>query len=76
MVVCPDAGSLALTLPGDEMSEGDSRCLPHSQLWVSNLPKFAMQWLEVDSNLRPSSCKAQNIPLHHRAPVGLIYIKS
>ena len=28
---------------------------------VSNLSKVAMQWLEVDSNLRPSGYKAQNI---------------
>jgi len=25
------------TTPGDEMSEVVSRCLPHRQLWVSNL---------------------------------------
>ena len=44
-------------------------CLPHRQLWVSNLFKDATQWLEVDLNLRPSGCKAQNIPLHHRIPL-------
>ena len=27
-----------------------SRCLPHRQLWVSNLSKVTTQWLEVDSN--------------------------
>ena len=59
MVLC----SKACTPPGNEMSEVVSRCLPHRQLWVSNLSKVAMQWLEVDSNLRPSGCKAHNIPL-------------
>jgi len=28
-VLCPKAGSLAFTPPGDEMSEMVSRCLPH-----------------------------------------------
>src|ERR1043165_7080906 len=51
------------------MSEVVSRCLPHRQLWVSNLSKVATQWLEVDSNLRPSGYKALNIPLHHRVPL-------
>src|SRR6218665_3882812 len=50
MVLCPKAGcSLAFTPPGDEMSEVVSRCLPHRQLWVSNLSKVHMQWLEIDS---------------------------
>jgi len=49
MVLCPKAGSLAFTPPGDEMSEVVSRCLPHRQLWVSNLSKVATQWREVDS---------------------------
>jgi len=35
--------------------------------WAT-LSKVATQWLEVDSNLRPSGCKAQNIPLHHSNP--------
>ena len=65
MVLCPKAGSLVFTPPGDEMSEVASRCLPHRQLWVSNLCKVATQWHEVDSNPRPSGCKAQNIPLRH-----------
>src|SRR6218665_3397488 len=69
MILCPKAGSLAFTTPGNEMSEMVSLCLPHRQLWVSNLSKVATQFLEVDSNLRPSNCKAQNLPLHHRAPV-------
>ena len=63
MGLCPKAGSLALTPPRYEMSEVVSRCLPYRQLWVSNLSKVAMQWLEVDSNLRPSGYKAQNILL-------------
>ena len=51
MVLCPKAGSLAFTPPGYEMCEVVSHCLPHRQLWVSNLSKGALQWLEVDSNL-------------------------
>jgi len=43
MVLCPKAGSLAFTPPGDEMSEVVSRCLPRSQLRVSNLSKVVMQ---------------------------------
>ena len=39
----------------DEMNEVVSRCLPHRQLWVSNLCKVAMQWIEVSSDY-----KAQN----------------
>ena len=54
------------------MSEVVSQCLPHRQLWVSNLSKAATQWLGVDSNLRPSSCKVQNLPLHHRVPVSYL----
>ena len=30
--------------------------------------KVAALWFELDSNLRPSSYKAQNIPLHYRIP--------
>src|SRR6218665_1328592 len=69
MVLCPKAGSLAFVPSGDEMSEAVSRCLPRRQSWVSNLSKVAMKWLEVYSNLRPSGCKAQNMPLHHRIPL-------
>src|SRR6218665_217029 len=68
MALCPKAGSLAFTPPGDEMSEMVSRCLPHRQLWVSNLSKVATQWREVDSNPRPFGCKAWNLPLHHGVP--------
>src|SRR6218665_611508 len=68
MVLCPKAGLLAFTPPGDEMSEVVSRCLFHRQLWVSNLSKVSTQWHEVDLNLRPSGCKALNITLHHRIP--------
>ena len=62
------AVTLAFMPPGDEMSEVVSLCLPHKELWVSNLSRVATQWLEVDSNLRPSGYKAQNIPLHHHVP--------
>src|SRR6218665_3672133 len=58
----PKAGSLAFTPPGDGVSEVVSFCLPHRQLWMSNLSMVASQWLEVDSNRRPSGYKAQNMP--------------
>ena len=60
MVLCPKAGSLDVTQPGDEMSEVVSHCLPHRQWWVSNLSKVATQWLEVDSNRHSFGCKAEN----------------
>src|SRR6218665_2331601 len=59
---------LMQTPPGDEMSEVVSCCFSHRHLWVSNLSCVSMQWLEVDSNLKPSSYRAENILLHHRAP--------
>jgi len=37
--------SLAFMPPDDEMNEVVSSCLPHIQLWVSNLAKFSTQWL-------------------------------
>jgi len=43
MVLCQKAGSLAFTPPGDEMTEVVSRCLPHRQLWVSNLSKVSSE---------------------------------
>ena len=52
MVLCPNQVLYLLRHPGDEMSEVVSRCLPHRQLWVSNLSNVATLWLEVDSNLR------------------------
>jgi len=48
MILCPNAGSLGFTPPGDKMSEVASRFLPHRQLWVSKLSKVDTQWLEVD----------------------------
>ena len=50
-------------IPGYEMREVVSLCLPHRQLWVNNLSKVATQWLEVDSNLRPFGCKAPPRPI-------------
>jgi len=50
------------------MGEVVFRCLPRRQLWVRNLSKVAMQWLDVASNLRLSGCKAQNIPIQHPRP--------
>ena len=46
MILCRKAGSLAFTPPGDEISEVVSRCLPHRQLWVSNVSKDATFWLQ------------------------------
>jgi len=37
--------TLCFKIPGDQMKEVVSHCLPHRQLWVSNLSKVAMQWL-------------------------------
>jgi len=47
-VLCPKAGSLAFMPSEDEISEVVSCCLPHRLLWVSNLSKVTMQWLEVE----------------------------
>src|SRR6218665_2066331 len=58
--------------PGDEMSEVDPRCLTHRQLWMSYLSKVTTQWLEVNSNLRPFNCKAQNIPQDNPVPHHII----
>ena len=62
----PEGRFIGFTPPGDETSEVASRCLPHRQLWVSHFSKVATQWFEVDSNLRPSSYKTHDSPLHHR----------
>jgi len=35
-----------------------------------------VQWLEVDSNLRPSGHKAQNIPIHHNVPETAVIINN
>lgn len=54
----------------NDMSEVVSYCSPHKQLWVSIMSKMTAQWLEVDSNLQPSSNnKAENIPLYYRIPL-------
>src|SRR6218665_2223505 len=77
MVLCPKTGSLAFTPPRDEMSEVVSHCLPHRQLWVSNLSKVATQWLEeveIDLNWRPLGYKAQKILLHHHAALMTLLI--
>jgi len=66
MVLCLKAGSLAFMLPGYEMSEVVSHCLPHRQLWESNLSNVPMLWLEVDSNLRPSGYKEIKICGHFK----------
>src|SRR6218665_1363144 len=62
---------LALTSPGDEMSDitqfAVCSCLCHRHILVSNLFRGTAQLLEVDLNLRSSCYKAPNIPLHHRA---------
>ena len=43
ILLCLKAGSLAFKPSGDEMSELVSHCLPHRQLWASNLSKVATQ---------------------------------
>ena len=58
------ASPLAFILPWDEVSKVVSHGLPHRQLWVINLSRFAMLWLNVDLNLWPSGDKAQSILLH------------
>ena len=72
MILCPKAGSLAFTPPGDEMSEVVSRCLPHRQLWVSNFSKVATWRLERDSNPRPSGRQAATLAMRHQAPLVVI----
>src|SRR5678815_4081857 len=52
-------------------AESEFHAEAHEQLRVKDLPRIPTRWLEVDSNQQPSSCKAPNIPLHHRAPVVL-----
>src|SRR6218665_646456 len=71
MVLCPKAGSLAFTPPGDEMSEVVSRCLPHRQLWVSNLSKVATWRLERDSNPRPSDRQAATLAMRHQYSINV-----
>src|SRR6218665_3371645 len=58
MVLCPKAGSLAFTPPGDEMREVLSCCHTHRKLWVSNLSKVATQLLEVD--IEPATLQLQS----------------
>ena len=41
---------------------------------MKDLPRVPTRRLEVDSNPQPSGCKAPNIPLHHRAPRGGLFI--
>src|SRR6218665_1968357 len=57
MVLCPKAGSLAFTPPGDEMNEVVSSCLPHRQLWVSNLTN-EIQW-QIRANGKHQVWKAK-----------------
>src|SRR6218665_440773 len=42
---------------------------------MKDLPKVHTWWLEWDSNLRTSGCKAPNLPLSHHAPQLLVYVK-
>ena len=55
-------------------TESEFHAEAHEQLRVKDLPRVPTRRLEVDSNPQPSSCKAPNIPLHHRAPVVLCCI--
>src|SRR6218665_2536065 len=65
---------IEFTPPGNEMSEVVSCCLPHRQLWMSNLSKVDSLWLEVYSNLQPSGYRTQNIPLHHHVPLCILLV--
>src|SRR6218665_2659105 len=42
-----------------------SQCYRHLQ--VKDLPNFPRWWLQWDSNLCPSGCKAPNLPQSHHA---------
>src|SRR5688572_27182063 len=56
-------------------AESEFHAEAHEQLRVKDLPRVpTRRLLEVDSNPQPSSCKAPNIPLHHRAPVVMCCI--
>src|SRR5688572_19917525 len=55
-------------------TESEFHAEAHEQLRVKDLPRVPTRRYEVDSNPQPSSCKAPNIPLHHRAPVVLCCI--
>src|SRR5688572_29627277 len=52
-------------------AESEFHAEAHEQLRVKDLPRVPTLRLEVDSNPQPSSCKAPNIPLHHRAQIVL-----
>ena len=54
-----------LYAPGDEMSEVVSRCLPHRQWWVSNLPKVAPQEF---APLRPTRASLRYLNLWMSTP--------
>lgn len=53
-------------------SEVVFRNLPHRQLWVSDLSKVSMQWIEVDANLCPTSL--HDIALHQRVHIDSMFM--
>jgi len=67
MVLCPKAGSLAFTSPGDEMSEVPSSQTVMGEQLVKGC--YTVAWGRLRSNLQLYGYKAQNIPLYHRVPV-------
>src|SRR6188768_3789759 len=54
-------------------TESEFHAEEHEQLRVKDLPRVPTRRLEVDSNPQPFGCKAPNMPLHHRAPIILVY---
>src|SRR5678816_3424238 len=75
MSTCYSAPSRFLLRGAPEYSadtESEFHAEAHEQLRVKDLPRVPTRRLEVDSIPQPSSCKAPNIPLHHRAPYTVI----
>src|SRR6218665_1970467 len=68
MVLCPKAGSLAFTPPGNEMSEVVSRCLPHRQL-----SKVAT-WLAARTGFEPATVRSTGIDYTNAPPSPIIII--
>src|SRR5688572_11361243 len=74
MSTCYSAPSRFLLRGASDYSadtESEFHAEAHEQLRVKDLPRVPTRRLEVDSNPPPSSCKAPNIPLHHRAPQNI-----
>ena len=68
MSTCYGAPSRFLLPTTAPTTESEFHAEAHEQLRVKELPRVPTRRLGVDSNPQPSGCKAQNIPLYHRAP--------